>query len=443
MKRNLAALKRLEDAHNLAAANGGTCLTTAPIGERRNFELSCPKGHDNFNKRHDSVMQGKYCPKCAMQAKGLQQVKHSKESLDAFAASKGGLLLSETYLGYGKDHRWQCDKGHMWESKPRMVLAMGSWCPACAGNKKYSVAELSDLVSSRGGKCLELTYDPKSERSTAVWECHFGHTWPARVDMIIRRGDWCPTCAGSYGERLCRQILEKLFESPFPKVRPKWLKGEKGTSLEIDMYNEGLFGVEYQGPHHYKQTNFTHDSHEQISARDALKAAHCKKREFVLVPMPQFRDLLDSEGCITAVKDELAGHGISIPDREISIDYRSVYVTTEGIKFFKELNAYVAERCGRLVSDQFTGLSRNYAVACKHGHLFTLNRYEMRYSKWCRECFKLDLYRKYSRMVEDRGGRMLAECYVSSSTPMEIESASGKRFWLTPHQLAHGAWIRV
>ena len=37
MKRKLAAQKRLDDARNLAAANGGICLTTAPLSEPKLF----------------------------------------------------------------------------------------------------------------------------------------------------------------------------------------------------------------------------------------------------------------------------------------------------------------------------------------------------------------------------------------------------------------------
>lgn len=441
MKPSDAALIRLNEARKLAAEHGGVCVTNTPISPRKNFEFTCPKGHKNFFKRHDSVKQGKYCPKCAMLAKGLQQVKHTKASLDSYAASKNGQCLSEAYLGYNTLHLFQCHKGHRWEAKPRMLLGMGSWCPVCAGNKKYTVEELNSLVANRGGRCLDLAYDPVTERSSAMWECHFGHRWLARVDMIIRRGDWCPTCAGSYGERLCRQIIEKLFDAPFPKFRPNWLMGEMGRPLEIDIFNASLFGVEYQGPHHYGKTSFTHDSHENISARDAIKCARAKEMGFVLVQMPEFDDILDEDGCIKSVKDVLINHGIAIPDRQISIDYRSVYTNSEGVEFFKELNTYVAERGGMLVVDHFAGLSRDYQVVCKHGHQFTLNRYDIPHGKWCRECYNKRLYQKYSLIVAKRGGRMLSDRYVSSNTPMEIESSSGKKLALTPHQLSHGYFI--
>lgn len=437
-----AATKRLKEAHNHAAAHGGTCLTTTPIRERANFEFSCPNGHKNFFKRHDSIRQGKYCPACSMELKGKNQIKYTKADLDLHAASRGGSCLSDSYLGWDVNHRWRCDHGHEWDAKPRMIIAMDSWCPDCAGNRKYNLEELNVLATVRGGNCLDLAYDAKSERSSADWKCSFGHIWRARVDMVVRRGDWCPHCKTSYGERLCRQIIEKLYGVTFPKVRPSWLRGDKGLPLEIDMFNPDFFGLEYQGKHHFKPTGYTHDTLVQISARDALKVAQCEKKEIKLVIVPQFNNILDPEACIREVKLQLANHGIEVPDHAITIDYRSVYVNTEGIAFFKALNEYVAHHGGSLISDHFAGVSRNYRVACRHGHQFTLNKYDMPRNKWCPECVKEERYQKYCRIVEVRGGKMISERYESCYTPMEIEYFSGKRFALTPHQLAHGVWVK-
>jgi hypothetical protein len=74
MKRKNAALRRLASAHKLAMDNGGQCLTTEPIKERWLFLFTCPNGHPNFTKRHDAVVLGKYCPACAMEKKGHDQM---------------------------------------------------------------------------------------------------------------------------------------------------------------------------------------------------------------------------------------------------------------------------------------------------------------------------------------------------------------------------------
>lgn len=439
-----AALRRLKSAHKLAKDNGGQCLTTEPIPGRSRFLFTCPKGHPDFTKRHDDVALGKYCPVCAMKKKGIEQIKYTKSDLDAHAAQLGGKCLSSEYLGWDKKHLWQCSEGHTWESKPRMVISMGSWCPFCAGNAKYTTEGLTERVTPRGGKCLDLHYDPAKERSTALWECNFEHKWHARTDTVIGRGDWCPHCKTSYGERMARQILEKLFDADFPKVRPTWLMWDNGMPLEIDMFHEGLFGLEYQGPHHYKKTGYNHDSLEQIRKRDAFKVATCDQRGVKLVVFPEFKNVSDADACVEEMKSALQAAGIAVPDRDICIDYREVYINTEGAAFFERLNAYVAGRDASLVSSNYIGKSKNYQVVCrKHDHLFTLNEADMLRGKWCPVCKKQNLFEKYKRLVEKKGGIMLSTEYVDSQTPLEIEDAHGYRFSLTSHQLSHGVWRRA
>jgi len=443
MKRKNAALRRLESAHSLAKSNGAQCLTTEPIQERGRFLFVCPKGHPNFTKRHDAVVLGKYCPACAMEKKGKEQIKYTKSDLDAHAAQLGGKCLSSEYLGWDTKHLWQCSEGHTWESKPRMIISMGSWCPDCAGNAKYTTEGLTELVTQRGGKCLDLHYDPSKKRSIALWACNFEHKWSARTDTVIGRGDWCPHCKTSYGERLARQILEKLFDVDFPKVRPTWLMWNNRMPLEIDMFHEGLFGLEYQGPHHHRKTGYNHDSLEQIRKRDDFKVAACAQRGVKLVVLPEFRNVSDAEACVVEMRSALRADGIAVPDREITIDYREVYINTEGAAFFEQLNTYVVSRGASLVSNNYIGRSRNYQVVCKkHDHLFTLNESDMLRGKWCPKCKNLELLEKYKRLVESKGGIMLSTEYVDSKTPLEIENDQGYRFSLTTHQLSHGVWRR-
>jgi hypothetical protein len=85
--------------------NGGVSMTP---NKRWLFLFTCPNGHPNFTKRHDAVVLGKYCPACAMEKKGHDQIKYTKSDLVAYAASKGGAFLSDVYCGWNSVHRWQC-----------------------------------------------------------------------------------------------------------------------------------------------------------------------------------------------------------------------------------------------------------------------------------------------------------------------------------------------
>ena len=96
--------------------------------------------------------------------------------------------------------------------------------------------------------------------------------------------------AGSNEER-CRRILEKIFQSPFPKRRPKWLLNpETGSPMELDCYNEDLkLALEYNGKQHYKFQDRLHKTEEEYESqkrRDKYKAEICKKRGITLLTVP-------------------------------------------------------------------------------------------------------------------------------------------------------------
>jgi hypothetical protein len=92
----------------------------------------------------------------------------------------------------------------------------------------------------------------------------------------------------SKGEQECRRYLETLFQVPFPKARPSFLKNPiTGHCLEIDCFNESLrLGVEYNGQQHYSYKNFFHRTPEESmnqKYRDELKRRMCRDNKIALI----------------------------------------------------------------------------------------------------------------------------------------------------------------
>ena len=99
-------------------------------------------------------------------------------------------------------------------------------------------------------------------------------------------------------EEKCREIFQRIFQRPFPKIRPDWLKSPATKkNLEIDGFcpdietpiGRGL-GFEYNGKQHSKYTPHFHrngpqDFHYQL-AKDDWKNAKCKKMGIVLINIP-------------------------------------------------------------------------------------------------------------------------------------------------------------
>lgn len=92
-------------------------------------------------------------------------------------------------------------------------------------------------------------------------------------------------------EEKCREIVEKIYNRPFKKSRPDFLKNPKtGRNLELDMYNESLkLAVEYNGIQHRVYAPYFHKSLDDFLCqveRDKLKSQRCNEVGVTLIIVP-------------------------------------------------------------------------------------------------------------------------------------------------------------
>lgn len=100
----------------------------------------------------------------------------------------------------------------------------------------------------------------------------------------------------SYEDR-CRDFLENLFDVPFRKCRPEFLRNPlTHKKLELDGYNPSIptnlgmgLAFEYNGPQHYfftpKFHKCTEDFEDQLM-RDKYKRQLCKEYGVLLITIP-------------------------------------------------------------------------------------------------------------------------------------------------------------
>ena len=122
----------------------------------------------------------------------------------------------------------------------------------------------------------------------------------------LPRSQSVPKSRDSKGEIICRQYLERRFNKPFGKIRPKFLRNqvtsESGIdyNLELDCYNDELkLALEYNGAQHYKYIPHFHKSKETFhnqKYRDEIKKYKCKENGINLIEVPY--DVKDIEGLI-------------------------------------------------------------------------------------------------------------------------------------------------
>ena len=97
----------------------------------------------------------------------------------------------------------------------------------------------------------------------------------------------------SKGEIECKRVLEKIFNRPFPKVRPDFLQNPvtgAEYNLEIDCFCDSLnLAVEYSGVQHYKYVPYFHKNKEAFQNqkyRDELKRRMCRDYGINLIEVP-------------------------------------------------------------------------------------------------------------------------------------------------------------
>lgn len=91
-------------------------------------------------------------------------------------------------------------------------------------------------------------------------------------------------------EERCREIVEDIFQKPFPSVRPDFLKNpETGRNMECDLMNTELkLCIERNGEQHYKHVDHFHTKEEfsKQCQRDKLKKELLEKNGYKLLTIP-------------------------------------------------------------------------------------------------------------------------------------------------------------
>jgi len=109
----------------------------------------------------------------------------------------------------------------------------------------------------------------------------------------------------SKGETECRRVLQYIFNKPFNKARPDFLRNPVtggNFNLELDCFEEQLkLAVEYNGIQHYKMVPYFHKNKEAFlnqKYRDDMKNRMCKQHGITLIEVPYTVKLEDIKGFI-------------------------------------------------------------------------------------------------------------------------------------------------
>lgn len=305
------------------------------------------------------------------------------------------------------------------------------------------------LAKERGGECLSTEYANNS--TNLLWRCGYcNQTWKARPGNI-KMGKWCPDCNHGLGERICRRVMEQLFDHKFPSSWPDWLVNSAGNRMELDGYCHVLkLAFEHQGTQHYRFVSKYHgDVHglEDQQSRDREKAALCKERGIHLVVIPEVLARLSILDVKPHIIEELKRlHFQPMPSHmnDVVISFDGIYVPDANERL-ERIRLRVAANGGELLSTTYTSNKTPVEVKCLTcGHVWNIRPHNLFSGKWCSGCSK---YRKrydiadMKELAEKRGGRCLSPTYLGNNIPLRWECSKRHKWEATPSKInALGQW---
>ena len=125
---NLDEIKKLTrnilyKIQNIVESKKGNLLTDVYINNLSALKIKCNFNHE-FITSYKRIKMGNWCPECA------KKKKHTIEEMYILAKNKNGECLSSVYLNNSTKLKWKCDKNHIWETVPKVILN-GHWCRKC------------------------------------------------------------------------------------------------------------------------------------------------------------------------------------------------------------------------------------------------------------------------------------------------------------------------
>lgn len=424
----------LESAKTMARLNGGECLSENYTNNRSPMLWRCGVCSFEWKASAGSIQGGTWCPKCA----GRLPSNEALLALKQLAKNKGGECLSEHYLGARTKHFWRCAKGHEWEAPPYSIRA-GTWCMKCGGAERLSLSDIQETAQQFGGTCLSTKYTNSSQK--LHWRCSAGHEWFA-VAYHVRGGHWCPTCMAGNSERICKDLMERMFGQPFLKVKPEWLINDRGNRMELDGYCAELqIAFEFHGQQHYQHVGHFHQGNKTLEQRqldDKNKESLCSEHGVRLLVIPH------------TVGFDALPHFIAefaklnhIPLRCDDVD--KLNATNVVLpEMLEKMRALARTKGGQCLSEDYVNNNTHLTWQCDKGHTWEAVPGSVQQGSWCPKCAGRlkgeEALENLREIARSKGGACLADSYSHGKIKLSWRCAEGHVWTSSANNIRGGSW---
>ena len=283
--------------------------------QRLKYQCECGRiAKITFN----NFRNGQRCQNCGI--KKLQKTfRHSYEKVEQFFKDNGCVLLSDNYENSRSTLKFQCSCGNIGYSSYH-DFKLGRRCRKCGEKRiqeaqKFTYDKVYQIFTSFNCKLLSKEYI--NSKTPLIFECKCGNISTITLERI-EMGYKCRNCNVRKLERICRDYLEKLFNCKLIKSRPNWLRNKNNNRLELDGYDEKeKIAFEHQGRQHFEFMSFFHKTSEDsktLKEHDKIKRKCCKKRNILLIIIPELYYFLHPESLPDHVKKYLISNSVPLPE---------------------------------------------------------------------------------------------------------------------------------
>lgn len=283
-KNNEQFIKKANKIHN----NKYDYSLVEYINAKTKIKIICPI-HGEFEQTPDNHLQGQQCGKC----RGLHKtnndfIKEAKE----IHGNKYDYSLIE-YIDRKTKVKIVCKEHGVFEQLTYAHL-YGQGCPKCIGLNKTTEEFINEAKLIHGNKYDYSNADYLTSKKKIKIICNRHGEFEQTPNMHLR-GNGCPICRESKGEKLVREFLIKnnikyIQEHKFKKCKNKQV-------LPFDFYLPNYNTcIEYDGVQHFKPIKAFggQKGFDLIKQNDLIKTNFCHENNIGLIRIPYFCDVFDS-----------------------------------------------------------------------------------------------------------------------------------------------------
>jgi hypothetical protein len=331
---------------------------------------------------------------------------------------------------------WQCALGHRW-SAVLASIRKGNWCPDCAGVRRRTLEQMQQIATFRGGICLSESY--RNNATKLGWRCSAGHRWNA-TPLHIKRGHWCPFCAK------CARLTLDVFQRIALQKGGHCLSREYLNSSSLLRWRCG-------------------DGHEWLARPSSINAGtwcpRCARNQRLKLEEMQEIAKQRSGNCLSIkYKNGRAallwecnrGHRWRASPANVKsgnwrkgtwcpkcYNYRRHFRAKRSIE---EMRTLAMARGGVCISSEYVSSKTKLIWQCAQGHRWQALPTSVVQGTWCPLCAHNQPIglSQLQEIATSRGGLCLSEEYLNERTALLWRCSSGHKWKATPSKVKRGSW---